>query len=84
MTEAPLHHGQWRISHNTDQSQGNMDVPKLLEAASLLVPEVIATENDITRGCRNDTAAGIGVNRRSPQCPRVVGPADAHIDQRFV
>ncbi|WCD91119.1 hypothetical protein KPP03845_200080 (plasmid) [Streptomyces xanthophaeus] len=29
------------------QNQG-MDVPKLLEAASLLVPEKIATENDIT------------------------------------
>jgi hypothetical protein len=29
------------------QNQG-MDVPKLLEAASLLVPEEIATENDIT------------------------------------
>ncbi|MEU4090200.1 hypothetical protein [Streptomyces aureus] len=25
-----------------------MDVPKLLEAASLLVPETVATENDIT------------------------------------
>ncbi len=29
------------------QNQG-MDVPKLLEAASLLVPEEIATENDVT------------------------------------
>lgn len=29
------------------QNQG-MDVPELLEAASLLVPEKIATENDIT------------------------------------
>lgn len=29
------------------QNQG-MDVPKLLEAASLLIPEKIATENDIT------------------------------------
>jgi hypothetical protein len=29
------------------QNQG-MDVPKLLEAATLLVPEETATENDIT------------------------------------